>query len=549
MTGTVARLPRSLVSLGARRIARALAVAAITLVALPPMPARADNCSAAARCQFLTAQDAMDAVRAAATAISANSVVIAVVDRSGVPLAVYLGPTATAADIVVGNFGTPINAQDYAVGLARTGAFFSNNQAPLSSRTVRFISGIHFPPGVFNKPPAALYGIENTNRGCTFNLGANIANAFNPGQDIPRATSVVNGTTCQNTDTSGCGSGIVTGKRDIFDSDPRTVDGGGVPIFKRGQVVGGIGVTGVGIDKNVTEFAAFTGSIPGPGFGPPLPDPGAVILEGIRLPFVNNILRPPGVGPGVFNGAFTLGPIASPNGAAGVPSGYLVGGPSNPLGSAELGILEVRDVITRGVVAANDTRAAIRLPLGSSTSMVLAVSDLAGNILALYRMPDATIFSVDVAVAKARNAVYFSSRTRNPADLRGVPLGTAVTARTIGFGAMPLYPAGIDGTRPGPFFGDFVTDVTNPCTQGFQPGADNNRSGIVFFPGSMPLYRNGVVVGGLGVSGDGVEQDDFVTAAAIPPQLVPPLEVRADRVVIGEVRLPFLKFPRNPLVE
>src|SRR5258707_9419863 len=59
------------------------------------------------------------------------------------------------------------NAKDVAVALARTGAFFSNDEAPLSSRTVRFISGIHFPPGVSNQPPADLYGIENTNRGCT----------------------------------------------------------------------------------------------------------------------------------------------------------------------------------------------------------------------------------------------------------------------------------------------------------------------------------------------------------------------------------------------
>ena len=53
-----------------------------------------------------------------------------------------------------------------AVSLARTGAFFSNDAAPLSSRTVRFISGIHFPPGVRNTPNGALYGIELTNRGC-----------------------------------------------------------------------------------------------------------------------------------------------------------------------------------------------------------------------------------------------------------------------------------------------------------------------------------------------------------------------------------------------
>jgi hypothetical protein len=55
-------------------------------------------------------------------------------------------------------------------------------------------------------------------------------------------------------------------------------------------------------------------------------------------------------------------------------------------------------------------------------------------------------------------------------------------------------------------------------------------------------------VGGLGVSGDGVEQDDFVTAAAVTPNFVPPMEIRADRIIIGNVRLPFLKFPRNPEV-
>ena len=550
MATTVKPLERS-TSFAVRVIARILVVAVLALV---PAAVRAETC--APNCQFLTAADATDAVRTAATAISPTSVVIAVVDRSGVPLAVYLGPTATAADVIVGNFGTLVNAQDYAVGLARTGAFFSNNQAPLSSRTVRFISGIHFPPGIENKPNAALYGIENTNRGCTFNLGANIANNFNAGQDIPRATSVVNGTTCQNDNTSGCGSGIVTGKADIFDSDPARVDGGGVPIFKNGELVGGIGVTGVGIDKNVTEFAAFTGSIPGPGFGPRVPDPGVIYLDGIALPFVKNTKRPPGVGTGVFVPNFTVGPNDSPNLGNGVPSGYLVGGAANPLGSAQLTPNSVREVISRGNNEAYLTRAAIRLPLGSTTRMVLAVSDLAGNILALFRMPDATIFSVDVAVAKARNAVYFSSRTRNPADIPGVPLGTAITARTISFGAQPLYPVGIDGTRSGPFFGDFTQDVANPCTQGFQPGVDNNRSGIVFFPGSIGLYSGLDLVGGLGVSGDGVEQDDFVTAAAVAqincplcaPNFTPKPEIRADRVIIGDVRLPFFKFPRNPEV-
>ena len=101
----------------------------------------------------------------------------------------------------------------------------------------------------------------------------------------------------------------------------------------------------------------------------------------------------------------------------------------------------------------------------------------------------------------------------NPADLPGVPPGTAVTNRTISFGAQPLFPPGIDGSGPGPFFDLFLRDTASPCSQGFDNQNRGNQSGIVFFPGSAPLYRDGVLIGGLGVSGDGVEQDDVVTEA------------------------------------
>jgi hypothetical protein len=72
-----------------------------------------------------------------------------------------------------------------------------------------------------------------------------------------------------------------------------------------------------------------------------------------------------------------------------------------------------------------------------------------------------------------------------------------------------------------------------------------NQNGIVFFPGSTPLYENGLLVGGFGVSGDGVDQDDVVTAAGMVG-FAPPLHLRADRVFYRGVRLPFQKFNRNP---
>ena len=115
--------------------------------------------------QSLTAADVTTLVQTAAQAADPNTMVIAVVDRSGNVLGVYRKPSAPT--LATGNFSAQVDTNELAVSLARTGAFFSNDQAPLSSRTVRFISGIHFPPGIADTPNAPLYGIENTNRGCT----------------------------------------------------------------------------------------------------------------------------------------------------------------------------------------------------------------------------------------------------------------------------------------------------------------------------------------------------------------------------------------------
>jgi hypothetical protein len=75
-------------------------------------------------------------VQAAATAADADSMAIAVVDRLGRILAMYQGPTAPAT--LPGNFGAMIPTDELAVSLARTGAFFSNDQAPLSSAACIF---------------------------------------------------------------------------------------------------------------------------------------------------------------------------------------------------------------------------------------------------------------------------------------------------------------------------------------------------------------------------------------------------------------------------
>src|SRR5205807_2245441 len=190
-----------------------------------------------------------------------------------------------------GNFSVPVPTTELAVALARTASYFSNDQAPLSSRTVRYISGIHFPPGIGNTPSAALYGIENTNRGCT------LTSSFLSGKTINPSRLIGGGQP---------GLGIITGKKDIFDSDPLAVNPGGVPLFKNGHIVGGVGVAGAPPD--VAEFAAFTAAMGASLFVPlPLPPPGMVVIDGIILPFVNQTTIPPGTNPGVFAGTPIVG--------------------------------------------------------------------------------------------------------------------------------------------------------------------------------------------------------------------------------------------------
>ena len=197
----------------------------------PPIPA----------VEALQVVDVQNIVQAAVNSGNVD-MAVAVVDRAGFVLGVFRTQNAPAA--AVGNFGQVQDANDVAVALARTGAFFSNDQAPLSSRTVRFISGIHFPPGVMNQAPADLYGIENTNRGCT------LINDPTFQSKIPPALALG----------GGFGLGVLTGKADVMDSNATVVNPGGVPIYHKNAVLGGIGVVTTSSNLNVAEYAAFAGS-------------------------------------------------------------------------------------------------------------------------------------------------------------------------------------------------------------------------------------------------------------------------------------------------
>lgn len=588
------------------RLRRVIATSALVLASGPLLFSQnTPTDKAGGPAQILTADDVRAVLTVAATALGDETLAAAVVDRTGNILGVYKRSSASER--------TP----DYAVSVARAGAMFSNDQAPLSSRTVRFISGIHFPPGVKNTSNAALYGVENINRGCRVDVqGDAVFNA-----PFPRPQSIAGvfgegagGTPlpCEPADTRGCARGgpmlddageeltsvgITTGKADVFDTgqDSLTavpVNPGGVPIYRGGKVIGGVGVAGVRPD--LAEYAATlaaAGAGRGMDFSEPLGAPGAVFIDGLRLPFfgacttitcIRNSLkrRPAGSAPGeVSSGTF----VVQPRDGLQAPEGYILG-PRSSAVSGGLSADEVRHIIDRSVDVALRTRAMIRLPINQPARMTMSISDETGAILALYRMPDGTVFSSDVAMTKARNAYYFSTRegyevlrdvAANSAGDRyswspepPAGKGWAVTARTLSFAGQPRFPPGIDleeqlerdGSEPqhGPFFDLYVYDTKNPCTEGPGPSRGGNRaflhqSGIVWFPGSVPLYRGDRLIGGLGVSGDGVEQDDYVSLLG-SEGFHPPDALRVDNSVMTDsrgraVRLPYLKLPRNPEIQ
>src|SRR6185436_11995525 len=138
----------------------------------------------------------------------------------------------------------------------------------------------------------------------------------------------------------------------------------------------------------------------------------------------------------------------------------------------------------------------------------------------------------------------------------------AFTDRAGGFLHRPFFPDGINETAAGSFSTEinqwsvfnvgFQLDIIKTNFQAAIVGANvpctsiaSLPNGLQIFPGSVPLFKNGVLVGGIGISGDGVDQDDLIGAAG-GNGYAPAAAIRSDQVFVRGVRLPFLKFPRSP---
>ena len=326
------------------------------------------------------------------------------------------------------------------------------------------------------------------------------------------------------------------------------VNPGGFAVYRNGRVVGAVGVSGrrsrssrvrgVCRPRRRTRVSA-------PLPIDPLPVPGAVFIDGLRLPFFADCISVACVEESiraraaarerrhVFRRATSACSRAP---AARSPTGYLIG----RIGSAERRRPDAkrgRRIVDQAVARALVTRAQIRLPLTQPTRMVIAVSDQSGEILAAlsHGRLDGLLVRRGAGESAQRLLLQQPRRVRSAARVRAdaIPYdsyewepeppagqGWAITNRTLGYGGQPLFPPGIDLEKPptpGPWFDLFLYDRANPCTKARDRTAAAtasylNQSGIVWFPGSAPLYKGGRLVGGVGVSGDGVDQDDYVTA-------------------------------------
>jgi hypothetical protein len=96
--------------------------------------------------------------------------------------------------------------------------------------------------------------------------------------------------------------------------------------------------------------------------------------------------------------------------------------------------------------------------------------------------------------------------------------------------------------------------ATGSCTA---PSVSAVRNGLQIFAGGVPIYRGGVQIGAIGVSGDGIDQDDMVTFLGLHNAGVAlggaignaPAGIRGDTVSPGGGNLRYVSCPVTPFLD
>jgi uncharacterized protein GlcG (DUF336 family) len=604
----------------------------------PPPPATPAPTLAPTPALNLTENDVNTVVLQAVNQASALGApaTIAVVDRVGNVLAVtqmtgapQMATVTSMRNITGGLEGAVVPTTLAAISKALTGAYLSSNGNAFSTRTANQIIQQHFNPGVADTPSGPLFGVQFSQLPCSdFNtVAAAAADATNAG---PHRSPL----------------GFAA-------------DSGGLPIYKRGMLQGGIGVmstatyslnpdvSGVPIDNDeVIAIAGVTGYEAPAGIQAP-----TIAVSGLTLQYTNATaanFAAPVTGAGSFTPVPVTGYFAGPaqghmsiagltygTAASGiVPDGTIgptlypgvnayvfTDGNGNVLYQPINGLApgfgraitagEAQLLMTSALKIAFSARAAIRNPLDSFAQVNVTIVDLDGNVLAEARTPDAPVFGADVSRQKARTAVFFSrpdaagtinaiaipastdtgtfadyvSRSRSLVEPSVFADGVAWSEVALGEIARPFYPDGIDGNPPGSLSLPFTTHwsifstgiqadliapdilfhVTDPppaagCANnggsGELPivsgGKTQLADGMQIFSGGVPIYRGDILVGGIGVSGDGIQQDSLIAFLGLedgPDTLNnAPANIRADQLIAGGVFLRYVNCPPSPFL-
>ena len=162
---------------------------------------------------------------------------------------------------------------------------------------------------------------------------------------------------------------------------------------------------------------------------------------------------------------------------------------------ASLSPADVAKVLDQAEAAAKSEESLLRVDGSGAkqkTRMHIWIVDRNGKVVGKRSMPDAWVGSIAIARSKAFTAAAFSSNEN------------ALTSRSLGA-------------------------LTQPGGPLWNIGNSNRETGLIEFPGGVPLYKGSELIGAVGVSGDGVEQDEHVAAAGAKG-FEPPAAIRIDTV-------------------
>jgi uncharacterized protein GlcG (DUF336 family) len=255
-----------------------------------------------------------------------------------------------------------------------------------------------------------------------------------------------------------------------------------------------------------------------------------------------------------------------------------------------LGMVRTRDAPVFGAdVSLQKARSAVFFSSNAAAGFLQSLPD--GQYLATSATgPTLT------AVGLAQYVTAAQSFLANPTALADG--GIAYSDRAIGNLSRPFFPDGIDGAPNGPFSkpagqwsvfstglqldlsinailqnvlfasGAITTDVTPGCagvaltptlqaSQTLPAQAQHQlANGLQIFPGSVPIYRGATLVGAIGVSGDGIDQDDMVAFLGLQRASVAlqgsiqeaPANRRADTLQPQGTRLLYVQCPQAPFI-